>query len=266
MTYVKEVFAGSGQVWVFGSGHSSLKPDGMTKVTTPPAPAHPCGKCPFFAHSVWQPARIGWVETLGRSLTRRDYHAGEVVFEQGSPAAGVHCVSRGIIALRTVDRAGQSTLLELAHPGELVGLRAHLGKRPHRTEARALVASRVCTVWARDADRVVGGSPLVQGRLLARCIDALDAAQERIVAATTGSGRAHLVRLLLRLLAGHEALEGGAIKARLPLSRRDMAAMLGVQPETMSRLFRRLQEDSLLTISGRHVTVPSLGALAAAAV
>jgi len=42
--------------------------------------------------------------------------------------------------------------------------------------------------------------------------------------------------------------------------------MLGVQPETMSRLFRRLQEDSLLTISGRHVIVPSLGALAAAAV
>lgn len=238
----------------------------MTKVTTPPASAHPCGKCAFFAHSVWQPARIGWVDTLERSLTRRDYHAGEVVFEQGSPPAGVHCVSRGIIALRAVDHAGQSTLLDLAHPGELVGLRAYLAKRPHRTEARALVASRVCTVWARDADKVVGGSPLVQGRLVARCIDALDSAQDRIVAATTGSGRVRLVQLLLKLLAGHAAPGGSEIRARLPLSRRDMAAMLGVQPETMSRLFRRLQEDSLLSVSGRNVIVPSLGALAAAAV
>lgn len=238
----------------------------MTKVTTPTVPAHPCGKCAFFAQSVWQPARVGWVDTLGRSLTRRDYQPGEVVFEQGSPGAGVHCVSRGIIALRTVGHAGNATLLDLAHPGQLVGLRAYLAKRPHRTEARALVASRVCTVWARDADQVTGGSPLVQGRLLSRCIDALDAAQERIVAATTGSGRAHLVRLLLRLLAGQAAPpDGGAIKARLPLSRRDMAAMLGVQPETMSRLFHRLQEDRLLTISGRNVIVPSLGALTAAA-
>lgn len=241
------------------------KPDRMTKVPTPPAPAHPCGKCAFFGQSVWQPARIGWVDTLGRSLTRRDYRPGQVVFEQGSPSVGVQCVSRGIIALRTINHAGQSTLLDLAHPGELVGLRAHLGKRPHRTEARALVESRVCTVWARDADKVIGGSPLVQGRLLARCIDALDSAEERIVAATTGSNRAQLVRLLLRLLAGHAVADGGAIKARLPLSRRDMAAMLGVQPETMSRLFRRLQEDRLLTVSGRNVIVPSLGALAAAA-
>ncbi|MDP4032142.1 MAG: Crp/Fnr family transcriptional regulator [Pseudorhodobacter sp.] len=227
--------------------------------------AHPCGACAFFATSVWLPVRDGMVSLLGQSLTRREYKAGEVVFEQGSPHRGVHCVSRGIIAVRALGEGGRSTLLRLAYPGDLVGFRAFLRNRPHRTEARALVASRICTVQRNEANVVVGGSPLVHDRLVKRCIDEIDASQEKIVAAATGSSRLRLIQLLLRLLAAHGAPCDGQIKARLPLSRRDMAEMLGVQPETMSRLFRRLKEDHLVAISGRNMMVSSLSALTAAA-
>ena len=40
---------------------------------------------------------------------------------------------------------------------------------------------------------------------------------------------------------------------RLPLSRMDLADLIGVQPETMSRLVKRLEADGVFCISRRDV-------------
>ncbi len=47
----------------------------------------------------------------------------------------------------------------------------------------------------------------------------------------------------------------------LPLSRQDMAAMIGIRPESMSRTIRSFEDDKVAIFSGRQVHVPSLEAL-----
>lgn len=226
---------------------------------------HPCGGCANYFGSVWKPVSGGQLGLLDRSLTRREFAPGQALFEQGAANEGVHCVSRGVFALRALHSNGSSTLLRLAYPGDLVGFRSFLRGRVHRTEARALVPSRVCSVRVTEASTLVEGSSQVYARLVDRCLAEVDAAQERIIASMTATNRQRLIRLLLRLFVAHGQAGEGPSKMRLPLSRADMADMLGVEPETMSRQFRRLREDGLLTVSGRVITVPSLTALAAAA-
>lgn len=47
----------------------------------------------------------------------------------------------------------------------------------------------------------------------------------------------------------------------LPMSRIDLAGMIGVQPETLSRLIMRLRSEGLLRLRGRVIEIPSLSAL-----
>ncbi len=216
---------------------------------------HPCGQCSFYADSVWQPVADGTVCVLSHSFSRRDLDAGQILFEQDSENCGVFCVSKGLIALRTHHADGSSTLLRLAYPGEIVGFRAFLRNGQHRTEAQALIASRVCTVARRDAHQIIQANPSVLARLASRCIKEIDQNHERIIAAATTSNKQRLADLLLWLMEHHGEPAGDHFRMHLPLSRSDLADLLGVQPETLSRLIGRLEKDGLFSFIGRMVLV-----------
>ena len=218
---------------------------------------HPCGKCAFYGESIWQPVAGDSVSVLMHGFTRKNLQKGQSLFLQGSEGSGVFCVSKGLIALRTHHMDGSSTLLRLAYPGEIIGFRAFLGNRPHQTEAIALMPSRVCTVARRGANHIMRANPDVLARLAARCIDEIDRNHAQIIATATTSNKQRLKDLILFLMKKHGSpVEAGHLM-RLPLSRSDLADLLGVQPETLSRLIKRLEKEDFCSITGRNVLLSS---------
>jgi CRP/FNR family transcriptional regulator len=218
--------------------------------------AHPCGSCAFYEESVWQPVDPGAMSILMRGFSRKSLAADQLVFGQDDESQGVYCVSAGLIALRTHHPNGSSTLLKLAYPGDIIGFRSFLANAKHKTEARALLPSRVCLVAHRDANNVVRGNPRVLERLAVRCLTEIDANQDRIIATATTSNKQRLFDLLQQLMATHGERADTHMRMRLPLSRSDLADLIGVQPETLSRLITRLQQGGAFIVSGRDIQMP----------
>lgn len=217
---------------------------------------HPCGGCAFYEGSIWRPVEARALPALKRGFTRKDLAEGQLVYAQGDENRGVLCVSAGLIAVRTLQPDGATTLIKLAYPGDIIGYRSFLAHAPHKTEARALIPSRVCIVAQRDANNVIGGNLAVLKRITSRCVSEIDRNRERIVSASVKSNRDRLRDLLLRLMARHGQRDGDHLFMQLPLSRSDLADLIGVQRETMSRLFRQLKEDGVLAVSGRRIVMP----------
>lgn len=222
----------------------------------PKASDHPCAKCTFHEDSIWSPIEPGSVSVLNAGFSRKDLKEGQVLYEQNSENRGIFCVSGGLIALRTHHANGASTLLRLAYPGDVIGVRSFLGDCPHQTEARAVLPSRVCRVARRDAKRVVQGSPDTMANLALRCISEIDRNHERIIATSTLSNKQRLAGLLEDLMARHGQERCDHFQMTLPLSRVDLADLIGVQPETLSRLVKRLERDGAFVFSGRDVQMP----------
>ncbi|MDF1854655.1 MAG: Crp/Fnr family transcriptional regulator [Pseudooceanicola sp.] len=215
--------------------------------------AHPCANCSFYEHSLWRPVAGGNISTLNRSFTRRNLDAGHVLYHQGAPSDGVYCVSQGLIAIRSFAPNGSSSLLRLAYPGELIGYRAFLTERDHRTEAQALLPSRVCIVAHRDAKNVLRACPEVLAGLAIHCADELDRCHDRIQDAARSSNKDRLAQLLDDLMASHGTEKHDIRRMRLPISRQDLADILGVQAETLSRLMKRLESEGRMRSSGRWI-------------
>lgn len=218
---------------------------------------HPCGRCIFYEQSLWRPVASGAVAQLARGFSRRELVAGEELFAQGAESRAVYCVSKGVIALRSHQADGSSTLLRLAYPGEIVGFRSFLAQGPHQTEARALVPARVCSVVKMSAETLVRDHPAILERLLARSLAEIDRSHARIIAAATRSNKERLAALLEWLMERHGSAEGAAQHMRLPMTRSDLADLIGVQRETMSRLVKRLEADGVFRIEGRDVWMGS---------
>jgi len=218
---------------------------------------HPCGNCRFYRDSIWQPLAGASVSLLSKGFVRRELAAGDALYHQASDCRSVYCVSRGLLAMRSTRPDGSTSLLRLAYPGEIIGYRAFLKGVEHSTEARALTPSRVCTVAERDAKNVIRASPAVLARIAERCADELEQCRERIMATATVPNKDRLSKLLHRLMDAHGEEADGRRRMRLPMSRQDLADLIGVAPETLSRLLSRLEREGMLRSSGRHIEMPA---------
>jgi CRP/FNR family transcriptional regulator len=185
---------------------------------------------------------------------------GQILFHEHHPCHGLHCIESGLLALRKSDKQGNSVILRLAHPGETLGFPAYFGGMDYTAGAEALRQSRACFFPARLLDEILTRNPELRAefsRLLALELRSYGEARLRMATRTL---EWRLLDLLLQLLPGCGLVEGDGNLARLdlPLSRRDLAAMLGVRPETVARALRQLGALDLARFNGRAVTIPDL--------
>ena len=218
---------------------------------------HPCGSCRFYTDSIWQPLAACSVSRLTKGFARRELAEGETLYHQGSACRSIYCVSRGLFAIRSLRPDGSTSLLRLAYPGEIIGYHAFLKGSEHSTEASALMPSRVCTVGERDARNVIRASPAVLARIARRCAEGLDQCRERMKTRETVSSKERLSDLLERLMAAFGEEAKGCHRLRLPMPRQDLADLIGVAPETLSRLLSQLEREGVLRASGRRIEMPA---------
>jgi len=185
---------------------------------------------------------------------------GQVLFHEEAACHGLHCVASGLLALRKSDGVGNSVILRLANPGEVLGFPAYCGHMDYTASAEALQDSRVCFFPSRLLDGLVERNPDLRSefaRLLA--LELKGYGEARLQMATRTVER-RLLDLLAQLLptCGRLDAEGVGATLDLPLARRDLAAMLGVRPETVARSLRQLAGQGLAHFNGREVRIPDL--------
>ena len=222
-----------------------------------------CVVCHVGPRSVWHDLDEAASTLLVRGRRRREYGSGEAVFVQGEQNDGVHCVSGGTVGIRRLDDNGHSVLLELAYPGDTIGYRSFLTGSEHKTSAEALGPSVVCHIDRAAITALLAGNPAIGLRFLKRSIGELEHAHDMMFRQATLSNRHKLVHLLLVLVQRHgRRHSNGSQSIDLPVSRRDLASMVGTRHETISRIIGRLETDGVAHFSGRQVTIPSVEALA----
>ncbi len=223
-----------------------------------------CCVCHVRRRSDWHDLDEGASSLLARGRSRRNYDSGEVVFAQGEPNDGVHCVSGGTVGIRRLDANGNSVLLGLAYPGDTIGYRSFLAGSEHKTSAEALGPSVVCHIDHATIAALLATNPAFGLHFLKRSIFELEHAHDTMFRQATLSNRHQLVHLLLVLVGRHGRRHAnGSQSIDLPVSRRDLASMIGTRHETISRIIGRLETDGMAYFSGRQVTIPSVEALAA---
>ncbi|NND83439.1 MAG: helix-turn-helix domain-containing protein [Gammaproteobacteria bacterium] len=187
-------------------------------------------------------------------------HAGDVILRQGDRFADVYAVKSGMCKSFRLDQAGVEYVQSFHLPGELFGLDA-IYARQYGFTVQALDTTVLCKMDYSELQNLCASIPALQEQLFnllsrdlyhshVNPIEHFDQTAEQKLAG-------FLHNLLLRLqVRGHTEME-----IYLPMSRRDIANHLGLAPETISRLLKRMQENGVLSIDNRLVTVNDKGAL-----
>ena len=218
-----------------------------------------CLTCQLRHCNEWQVLNEEETRLLAHHRKSRDYQAGESIMAAGEPSHGVYCIVSGAVALRKSDAEGNVIPLRLSYSGDTLGYRGLLLNAHRRYRAEALRPSRLCFIDKATVKTLLDRNPALGQQFLQRIASDLDDAHDHLMRNATLSNRDKFVHLLLTLMNryGCTATDGSRFM-ELPLSRRDLASMIGARHETLSRIIGRLEEDGLARFSGRtvHLTRP----------
>ncbi|MDA1097603.1 MAG: Crp/Fnr family transcriptional regulator [Proteobacteria bacterium] len=192
----------------------------------------------------------------------KTYEAGTTLFHQGDDCAGIYCISSGLVGVRRLDAAGNSTLVRLCGPGETIGYRSFLRKSSHRSTAEVMMPSTVCFIRRATVRTLLEQNPNLGLRFLDHTLKDADDFEDRHFENVTFTVRSRLLSLLMVLYERFGHLnENGEPVMELPISRQDIAALIGASPETISRSIGAVQDEGLAVFKGRKVQFHSLEAL-----
>lgn len=225
-------------------------------------PAGNCFVCQARERTEW--CRLGEDELglLNRHKIANRYEPGQVIFYQGNPCLGIHCIEEGTVALRKAASDGQEMVARLFHAGDTLGYLAYFAETGYTGTAVAVTPAHVCFIERTAVRELLARNPALGLAFLRRTAENLRDAEDARLRDAALPLRIRLAHLLLVFKDRFgTADEDGTISIDLPLSRQDIAAMLGVRPESLSRAIRQLERSGAARFSRRLVRVPDLDLL-----
>jgi CRP/FNR family transcriptional regulator len=141
---------------------------------------------------------------------------------------------------------GSQRIVRLLRDSDALGLET-LVRQPYQHDAIALTDCDICAIPTDVIEELGREQPRIYQALMARWQQALNEADAWLTQFTTGTARQRVARLLLRL-----ACPTSDNRLRL-FGREDMAAMVGLTTETVSRTIAELRRQGVLRDRGSIV-------------
>jgi CRP/FNR family transcriptional regulator, anaerobic regulatory protein len=183
---------------------------------------------------------------------------GEHLFRFGDPLRALFAVRGGFFKSYLVEHNGREQVLGFHLPGELIGLDA-IWPQKHQCNAMALSTATVCELPYGAISYLSQQLPGLQQSML-RLLSKELALSHSLAGDFTAEER---VAGFLLSLASRMKLRGcSETHLTLAMSRRDLANYLRLATETVSRVFSRFEQEGLVSVDRRKVTLQNPEALA----
>ncbi len=189
------------------------------------------------------------LETIGRVAVRHKYDAGQMVFLEGEPCAGLCIVQQGWLKAVKISPAGREQVLRVIGPGEVCNEISVFAGTPNPATVMALEAATVWTIRRETILSLMDESPglarTITQNLAARVLNLLTLVED--LSLRTVEER--LARLLL------QQADEGTLHRRRWATQTEMAARIGTVPDVLNRALRGLVEEGLIRVKRHQIQI-----------
>lgn len=198
---------------------------------------------------------------LAQRAVPRRFSAGEIVFSEGDPCAGMYVVESGHIRIFKTSAGGREQVLSIDGPGSSVAELPVFDGGSYPASVSAVEDSTLLFVSKQDFQALCLTHPQVALKVLrvvgARLRRLVGIIEELSFTTVRHRLAAFLVRLAQR--EGTRIAEG--IEITLPASNQELASQIGTVRELVSRNLSRFQQEKLIQMDGRRIVIANLKAL-----
>ncbi len=219
----------------------------MSMAKTQPAIARDCAHCASRLVGLCSPLTPDVLSEVAEQATHLHYAAREAVFLQGDPARHAFTLIEGAVRLSRLLPDGRRAAIGFRLAGDLVGF-TPAQEYPFSAEAMGPVT--ICRIERRRLDALFERHPVMKQSLLDLFTRELAATQDHVMALGRFTAEERVAGFLVSLAEAQRRRGWHGKVLDLMATRGDIADLLGLTLETVSRVFSAFKRRGLIALHG----------------
>ncbi len=203
------------------------------------------------------------LDFLAQRTVPRRFSAGETVFAEGEPCAGLYVVESGHVRIFKSSAGGREQVLSVDGPGSSIAELPVFDGGNYPASVTAMDNATLLFVSKQDFQALCLTHPQVALKVLRVVGSRLRRLVGIIEELSFTTVRHRLAAFLVRLARSSGTSTPAGVEVTLPVSNQELASQIGTVRELVSRNLSRLQAEGMLKIDGRVVVIADLKALEA---
>ena len=212
-----------------------------------------CSTCVVRNRAICAALGTDEVSLLGKMGRHHKLVAGQTLIWEGEDSLLVANVIDGILKLSTSMSDGREQIVGVVYPSDFIG-------RPFGSQTQynvtALTDAHVCTFSSSDFDRFAREHPDLEHKLLERTLAELDRTRRWLLLLGRMTASEKIANFLIdmseRLIRPDCSFDGPTNAFDLPFGRQQIADILGLTIETVSRRLNDFKAQGLIAVPSRR--------------
>ena len=220
-----------------------------------------CQNCSLYDLCLPMGLDTGDLDKLDSVIKRRQsVSKNNFLYRMGEKLKSVYAIRSGSFKTYLSNPDGTEQIIGFSLPGELLGMDA-ISENEHKCSAKALETSNVCEIPFERLESLARDIPNLQHQLFRLMSKEIQQDQHSMLLLAQMPAETRLASFLLGMSERLNKRGYAAGEFNLSMSRGDIANLLGMAVETISRLLTHFQEDGILKVERKHITIQNLESL-----
>jgi len=189
------------------------------------------------------------------------HRRGSYIYEIGQYPHGVFCIHHGHVKIVRPGTDGRDHIVRFAKAGDIIGYSSLLTNEKYAASCVALDDSVVCSIPAPVLFHHIRENPRLSLHVMQQLSAEVQSAHRQIVELAHKTIRERLAEALLVLKEVFGLAPDGLTLAS-PLTREEIASVVGTAPESVIRTLSEFKADKLISTNGRSIRLTNLKGLA----
>jgi CRP/FNR family cyclic AMP-dependent transcriptional regulator len=188
------------------------------------------------------------------------YPAGATLFVEGQTCRGIYILCKGRVKLSATSKEGQTLILKVAQPGEVLGLNATVGGVPHETTAETGQPCQLNFVRRDDFLKFLTQHGDACMHAAIQVSRECQQAYQQLRSFTMSSASQRVARLMLDW--SHD--DSGMVSVhpiKVALTHDEIGQIIGMSRETVTRTLATLRQQHLAHLQGSTLFIQNISAI-----
>ncbi len=186
------------------------------------------------------------IEQLERSLVKRKFRAGQMIFHMGDEGGNLYIINKGKAKVTIPSESGDDLILDILTPGEIMGEISLIDGMPRSASVQAIEDTEVLCLYREDFLNLLKSRFNIVLHILKVLAQRLRNTDMMLAESHFLNITGRLAKKLMDLAHSFGIEEEKTIRLSVRVTQRDLASMIGATRESVNKTMKIFKEEGII--------------------